>query len=162
MAHIDCHRSLFYPRAAFAVALCLAISAADAQDNGKKNPASRVLAGQPSYANGEYPGAPHLGAKTVPGQYSNYQYTEPKVPNAQYPYNRYPNVQIPPGQYRGSQQDQQACIGDVFRLCNQAIPDVSRIVACLQSNRRTLSPPCRAVFRRSNHGQIGQRAQGGK
>ena len=50
--------------------------------------------------------------------------------------------------YRGSAIDQQACTDDVFRLCNQFVPDEQRIVACLIQNRRYLSPACRAVFSR--------------
>jgi hypothetical protein len=50
--------------------------------------------------------------------------------------------------YRGTQDAQQACTDDVFRLCNQFIPDRQRIVACLVRNRRSLSPACHAVFSR--------------
>ncbi len=39
-----------------------------------------------------------------------------------------------------------ACTPDVFRLCGAQIPDVNRIVACLQQNTPQLSGPCRAVF----------------
>jgi len=51
--------------------------------------------------------------------------------------------------YRGTADDQQACIDDVNRLCSQFIPDEQRIVACLAANRRNLSPACRAVFSRT-------------
>jgi len=44
-----------------------------------------------------------------------------------------------------SQAEQQACEPDVYRLCNDYVPDVDRIVACLNANRRALSPACRAV-----------------
>ncbi len=40
----------------------------------------------------------------------------------------------------------QACTPDVFRLCNQYIPDRGRIAACLRVNRRALSPACRVYF----------------
>ena len=50
--------------------------------------------------------------------------------------------------YRGTQADQQACTDDVFRLCNQFVPDEQRIVACLIQNRRNLSLACQAVFSR--------------
>ena len=49
-------------------------------------------------------------------------------------------------EYRGTMQQQMACTPDVFRLCGTAIPDASRIVACLQANTLQLSAPCRAVF----------------
>lgn len=45
-----------------------------------------------------------------------------------------------------SQAEQQACEPDVYRLCNDYVPDVDRIVACLNANRRALSPACRAVM----------------
>jgi len=49
---------------------------------------------------------------------------------------------------RGTQAAQQACTDDVFRLCNQFIPDQHRIVACLVRSRRSLSPACHAVISR--------------
>jgi hypothetical protein len=49
-------------------------------------------------------------------------------------------------EYRGSAQQQAACTPDVWRLCSNEIPDVNRIVACLQQNTPRLSPGCRAVF----------------
>jgi hypothetical protein len=48
--------------------------------------------------------------------------------------------------YRGTMQQQMACTPDVFRLCGAAIPDATRIVACLQANTAQLSAPCRSVF----------------
>jgi Cysteine rich repeat len=48
--------------------------------------------------------------------------------------------------YRGTTQQQMACTPDVWRLCSDQVPDVSRIVACLQRNAPRLSPGCRAVF----------------
>src|SRR5580704_15920905 len=54
--------------------------------------------------------------------------------------------------FRGSQADQQACTDDVFRLCNQFVPDEQRIIACLAQNRRNLSPACQAVFSRGSEG----------
>jgi len=47
-----------------------------------------------------------------------------------------------------SEADRQACEPDVYRLCNDYVPDVDRIVACLNANRRTLGPACRAVMSR--------------
>jgi hypothetical protein len=49
-------------------------------------------------------------------------------------------------EYRGTADQQQACMGDVFRLCSSEIPDVGRIVACLKHERPRLSDGCRAVF----------------
>ena len=39
-----------------------------------------------------------------------------------------------------------ACTPDVQRLCNQYIPDVPQIVACLTQQRANLSPACADVF----------------
>jgi hypothetical protein len=47
-----------------------------------------------------------------------------------------------------SQEEQQACEPDVYRLCNDYVPDVDRIVACLNANKRSLGPACRAVMSR--------------
>jgi hypothetical protein len=49
-------------------------------------------------------------------------------------------------EYQGTLEQQMACTPDVFRLCGAQIPDVNRIVACLQQNTAQLSGPCRAVF----------------
>jgi hypothetical protein len=48
--------------------------------------------------------------------------------------------------YRGTQEQQVACTGDVFKLCWSEIPNVSRIVSCLQREKPRLSSGCRAVF----------------
>jgi hypothetical protein len=47
---------------------------------------------------------------------------------------------------QASQAEQQACEPDVYRLCNDYVPDVDRIVACLNVNKRSLSPACRSVM----------------
>jgi hypothetical protein len=49
-------------------------------------------------------------------------------------------------QYRGTAEMQQACTPDVMRLCNDDVPDVDKIVACMKRNRANLSPACGAVF----------------
>ncbi|MCK1643191.1 hypothetical protein IVA95_37945 [Bradyrhizobium sp. 157] len=49
-------------------------------------------------------------------------------------------------EYRGTWEQQMACTPDVWRLCGDQIPDVSRIVVCLRQNTPQLSPNCRAVF----------------
>jgi hypothetical protein len=53
-------------------------------------------------------------------------------------------------EYRGTWEQQMACTPDVWRLCGDQIPDVNRIVACLQRNTPNLSGSCRAVFESSN------------
>jgi hypothetical protein len=55
-------------------------------------------------------------------------------------------------EYRGTWEQQAACTPDVWRLCGDKIPDVSRIVACLQRNTPNLSRACRAVFESGNGG----------
>jgi hypothetical protein len=47
-----------------------------------------------------------------------------------------------------TQADADACTPDVFRLCQQAIPDESRVSLCLFQNKRLLSPACTTVFNR--------------
>ena len=34
------------------------------------------------------------------------------------------------------------CTPDVMRLCNEFIPDADRIVSCLKSKRKQLTPAC--------------------
>ena len=38
------------------------------------------------------------------------------------------------------------CTPDVMRLCNEFIPDADRIVACLKSKRRQLTPSCASAL----------------
>jgi hypothetical protein len=47
-----------------------------------------------------------------------------------------------------SQEDADACTPDAMRLCQNAIPDESRVTLCLVQNRRQLSPACTLVFNR--------------
>src|ERR1700760_2788554 len=53
-------------------------------------------------------------------------------------------------EYRGTWEQQMACTPDVWRLCSDQIPDVNRIVACLQQNTPNLSSGCRTVFQSNN------------
>ena len=46
-----------------------------------------------------------------------------------------------------TQDEQQACTGDAFRLCSSEIPDVDRVTACMVRNKSQLSPECRVFFR---------------
>ena len=45
-----------------------------------------------------------------------------------------------------TQEEQDACTADAFRLCGDAIPDIPRITACLQARQPELSPPCAKMF----------------
>lgn len=47
---------------------------------------------------------------------------------------------------QGSESDQEACTPDVFRLCQDFIPDETRIVACLENHKTSLSPACAKVM----------------
>ena len=49
-----------------------------------------------------------------------------------------------------TQQDADACTPDAFRLCQDAIPDETRVAQCLAQNKRNLSPACKIVFSRPN------------
>ncbi len=40
-------------------------------------------------------------------------------------------------------EQQQACIGDAFQFCGSAIPDQSRVFACLVEHRNLISVACR-------------------
>jgi hypothetical protein len=48
-----------------------------------------------------------------------------------------------------SRADEEACTPDVYRLCNEYVPNRTRIVSCLRSKRSQLSPQCRAVMTRN-------------
>ncbi len=43
-------------------------------------------------------------------------------------------------------KERRACTPDVQRLCNDYVPDVDKIVACLKLAQASLSPACAEVF----------------
>jgi hypothetical protein len=43
-------------------------------------------------------------------------------------------------------KERRACTPDVQRLCNDYVPDVTQIVACLKRAQASLSPACAEVF----------------
>jgi hypothetical protein len=47
---------------------------------------------------------------------------------------------------QGTKEDQEACTPDVYKFCSNDIPDEKRIVNCLRTNLKKLSPACRKVF----------------
>ena len=51
-----------------------------------------------------------------------------------------------PAGAQGTPEQQQACQPDAMRLCQEFIPDVPAITACMVKNRRQLSAPCRVFF----------------
>ena len=47
---------------------------------------------------------------------------------------------------QGTLEQRIACTPDVFRLCKAEIPNVSKIVSCMDRQKENLSPACKAVF----------------
>ena len=47
---------------------------------------------------------------------------------------------------QGTARQRDACTPDVFRLCSNDIPDVQRIVSCLNRHKASLSKDCRMVM----------------
>ena len=47
---------------------------------------------------------------------------------------------------QADQKAREACTPDVMRLCNDYIPDIPQIVACLKRQRANLSPACGEIF----------------
>jgi hypothetical protein len=58
-----------------------------------------------------------------------------------------------PAAAQGTPQQQQACTPDVMRLCNEFVPDVAKISACMARKRASISPACRAAFPTAVHGR---------
>ena len=46
-----------------------------------------------------------------------------------------------------TQEEEQACSADAFRLCGPEIPDIERVTACMIRNKSQLTPGCRVYFR---------------
>ena len=59
-----------------------------------------------------------------------------------------------------SQDDQQACEGDVYDLCGDKIPDQDEIVACLRKKWSKVSKECRHVMASYGKNKKKQRTQG--
>jgi hypothetical protein len=49
-------------------------------------------------------------------------------------------------QNAGQDRAAELCTPDVMRLCNEFVPDVEKITACMSKKRRQLSAECRTVF----------------
>jgi hypothetical protein len=45
-----------------------------------------------------------------------------------------------------SNEEQQACMNDAFRVCSATIPDRNRTVACMVQNKAQLSAACQVVM----------------
>jgi hypothetical protein len=54
-------------------------------------------------------------------------------------------ISLPAGA-QGTPEQRAACEADAMRLCQQYVPDVNQITACMSRNRSKLSPRCRAQF----------------
>jgi hypothetical protein len=48
--------------------------------------------------------------------------------------------------YSQMEKERQACEGDVYALCGDAIPNVDRIIACLRLRWKNVSRECRAIM----------------
>ncbi len=49
-------------------------------------------------------------------------------------------------QAKGTKEQQDACEADVFKVCNDAVPDETKIVACLNQNLHKLSYKCQILI----------------
>lgn len=54
---------------------------------------------------------------------------------------------LPTAGHAYTDEEQQACQPDAFRLCSSEIPDVDRVTACMVAKKSQLSPECRRFFR---------------
>jgi len=64
----------------------------------------------------------------------------------------------------GNQQNaQNACQGDAYRFCNDAIPDRAKVASCLFKHKREISQACRTVIGGGKGGKkVGKTRRGGK
>jgi hypothetical protein len=44
-----------------------------------------------------------------------------------------------------------ACTWDVFRFCFSAIPNLDRIIVCLEREKQNISKPCQALMSANGH-----------
>lgn len=50
------------------------------------------------------------------------------------------------GAYKGTKKEQDACQADVFRVCDDAVPDEKKIIACLNEKLADLSAACQRLI----------------
>jgi len=50
------------------------------------------------------------------------------------------------GAFAQSNEEQQACMNDAFRVCSATIPDRNRTIACMVQNKAQLSSACQVVM----------------
>ena len=53
-----------------------------------------------------------------------------------------------------TQEDANACTPDAMRLCQNAIPEESRVAQCLVQNKQHLSPACTSGFNRPRGARV--------
>jgi hypothetical protein len=53
---------------------------------------------------------------------------------------------VPAASHAYTVEQEEMCSGDAMRLCFSEIPNVDRITACMERQRESLSPGCRALF----------------
>src|SRR5262249_6450365 len=53
---------------------------------------------------------------------------------------------LPAAAQQWTPKQRAACEPDAMRLCNQYIPDVQRVSACMPPHRRNSTPACRALY----------------
>lgn len=51
-----------------------------------------------------------------------------------------------PARAQGTEEQQEACAPDAFKLCQKTIPDIPKTTACMKAHVAQLSPRCRAAF----------------
>ena len=60
---------------------------------------------------------------------------------------------LAPAAAQGTAEQRNACQSDAQRLCNNVIPDVAKVAACLSSHRGSLSSACLSQFSRPSREQ---------
>ena len=58
----------------------------------------------------------------------------------------------PPARAQGTEEQQEACAPDAFKLCQATIPDVPKTAACMKAHFAQLSPRCKVVFNEATGG----------
>lgn len=54
---------------------------------------------------------------------------------------------VSPAAAQGTQEQQDACAPDAFKLCQNTIPDIPKTEACMRAHFAQLSPRCQHVFK---------------
>jgi len=62
---------------------------------------------------------------------------------------------------QSGQNAQNACQGDAYKFCNDAIPDRAKVASCLFKHKREISQACRTVIGGGGK-KVGKSRRGGK